>query len=241
MPTLKSIVESTDNPTGRAFDITIQLLIVASLVTFSLETLPDLSPGWKRFLRWFEVASILLFTGEYLLRLWVADRKAGYATSFFGIIDLLSILPFYLSLGIDLRSIRAFRLLRLFRIFKLARYSEAVQRFHRALLIAREEIVLFSFVTAILLFLSAVGIYYFERDAQPAAFRSVFHSLWWAVATLTTVGYGDVAPVTAGGKLFTFFVLLVGLGVVSVPAGLVASALSKAREELDAERIERQC
>jgi len=82
----------------------------------------------------------------------------------------------------------------------------------------------------LLLYLAAVGIYYFEHDAQPETFASVFHSLWWAVATLTTVGYGDVYPMTAGGKLFTFIVLLIGLGVVSVPAGLVASALSKARE-----------
>ena len=85
-------------------------------------------------------------------------------------------------------------------------------------------------VTLLLLYFSAVGIYYFERDAQPEAFASVFHSLWWAVVTLTTVGYGDVYPVTTGGRSFTFLILLIGLGVVSVPAGLVASALSEARE-----------
>jgi voltage-gated potassium channel len=83
------------------------------------------------------------------------------------------------------------------------------------------------------LYLSAVGIYYFENEAQPEQFKSVFHSLWWAVATLTTVGYGDIFPITAGGRVFTFFVLMVGLGVVAVPAGLVASALSKARSEED--------
>ena len=169
------------------------------------------------------------------MRLLVADSRLRYATSFFGFVDLLSIQPFYLALGVDLRSLRAFRLLRLFRILKLARYSAAVQRFHRALLIAREEIVLFSFVTGILLFLAAVGISYFERDAQPDVYCSVFHSLWWAVATLTTVGYGDIYPLTAGGKTFTFVVLLVGLGIVSIPAGLVAAALTKAREELQHE------
>jgi voltage-gated potassium channel len=93
-------------------------------------------------------------------------------------------------------------------------------------------------VTLLLLYLSAVGIYYFEHDAQPDLYSSVFHSLWWAVATLTTVGYGDVYPITVGGRIFTFLVLLVGLGVVSVPAGLVASALSKARE-MDGENIQR--
>jgi len=90
---------------------------------------------------------------------------------------------------------------------------------------------LFSCVAAIMLYLSAVGIYYFENAAQPEAFKSIFHSLWWAVATLTTVGYGEVYPITIGGKVFTFFVLMLGLGVVAVPTGLVSSALSQARSE----------
>ena len=98
------------------------------------------------------------------------------------------------------------------------------------MIIAREEVVLFLCAAGIVLYLAAVGIYYFENETQPKVFASVFHSLWWAVSTLTTVGYGDVYPVTLGGKIFTFFVLLIGLGIVSVPAGLVASALSKARE-----------
>ncbi|TWU67656.1 ion transporter [Crateriforma conspicua] len=228
---LKQVIEGTDTRAGRAFDLSIQVLIVLSLVAFSVETLPDLPKSAQIFLRWVETVSVVIFTVEYLLRLIVAKRKLRFATSFFGVIDLLAILPFYLSLGIDLRSVRAFRLLRLFRILKLARYSQAVRRFHRALLIAREELVLFGVVSSILLYLSAVGIYFFEREAQPEAFASVFHSLWWSVATLTTVGYGDVYPVTTGGRCFTFAVLLVGLGVVSVPAGLVASALSKAREQ----------
>jgi voltage-gated potassium channel len=115
-------------------------------------------------------------------------------------------------------------------VLKLARYSEAVKRFHRAFIIVKEELALFLFIALIVLYLAGVGIYYFENPAQPEAFSSIFHSLWWAVATLTTVGYGDIYPITVGGKLFTFFVLVIGLGVVSVPAGLVASALSKARE-----------
>ena len=133
-------------------------------------------------------------------------------------------------MGIDLRSIRLLRILRLFRIFKFARYSTALRRFQRAFMIAREELTLFLIVTVILLYFSAIGIYHFEHDAQPKAFSSVFTSLWWAVVTLTTVGYGDVYPITIGGRIFTFGVLMVGLGIVAVPAGLVSSALSKARE-----------
>ena len=230
MPTLKEIIERSDTFTGRAFDLSIQLLIVLSLIAFSVETLPHLDPKWRQILHIFEITTIAIFTTEYVVRLLVADRKLAFATSFMGIIDLLAILPFYLSFGVDLRSIRAFRLLRLFRMFKLVRYSKAMQRFHRAFLITREELVLFLLVTMILLYLAAVGIYHFEYNAQPDAFASVFHSLWWAVITLTTVGYGDVYPITLGGRIFTFFILLIGLGVVSVPAGLVASGLSKARE-----------
>jgi voltage-gated potassium channel len=189
----------------------------------------------RRFLRYIEIFTVLVFTVEYLLRVYVADRKRSFIFSFFGLVDLLAILPFYVSAGIDLRSVRAIRLFRLFRALKVVRYSRAIRRFHQALLIAKEEIILFALVAALLLFLSAVGIYYCENQAQPEVFASVFHSLWWSVCTLTTVGYGDVYPVTVGGKIFTFFVLATGLGIISVPAGLVASALSKAREIEDNE------
>ena len=127
--------------------------------------------------------------------------------------------------------LRAVRLLRLFRAFKLVRYSAAIDRLNRAFLIAREELILFACATMLILYFAAVGIYYFENEAQPDAFASVFDGLWWAVATLTTVGYGDVFPVTAGGRFFTFIVLISGLGVVAVPTGLIASALSRARED----------
>lgn len=227
---LKSVVEESDTRAGRAFDLVVQVLIVLSLVSFSIETLPNISATARRFLRYTEIMIVGCFTLEYLLRLMVADRKLNFIASFFGIVDFVAILPFYLSLGIDLRSLRSIRLLRLFRVFKLVRYSRAMQRIHRALLIAREELVLYVFMTVILLYLASVGIYYFESDAQPETFGSVFHCLWWAVATMTTVGYGDVYPITVGGKIFTFFVLMLGLGVVAVPAGLVASALSEARK-----------
>jgi voltage-gated potassium channel len=231
--TLKRIIEQHDTRRGLIFDLVIQLLILVSLVTFSVETLPHLSPKANHWLHVVEVVTVLIFTLEYLLRLWVADHKGRFAFSFFGIIDLIAIFPFYLAIGIDLRAIRILRFLRLFRAFKMARYSKAIQRFHRAFLIAREEIMLFLIVAFMVLYFSAIGIYYFENEAQPYKFASVFHSLWWSLATLTTVGYGDVYPVTVGGRVFTFFVLFIGLGVVAVPAGLMATALSKAREMED--------
>ena len=228
---LRTTIGNIDSKQGKYFAFFIQFLIIVSLITFSIETLPDLHSSIKTVLNYLEITIVIIFTIEYILRILVADKKIGFILSFFGIIDLVSILPFYLSTGVDLRTLRIFRLLRLIRILKLFRYNQAIKRFHRALMIAKEELILFSFVALILLYLSAVGIYYFENTAQPDQFKSVFHSLWWALATLTTVGYGDVFPVTAGGRIFTFFVLMLGLGIVAVPTGLFASALSQARNE----------
>ena len=227
---LKRIVERNDTRWGRVFDLVVQTLIVVSLVSFTIDTLPDLSPATKRVLEIIELMTVVVFTVEYLLRLAVADRKLGFVFSFFGLIDLLAILPFYVAPGLDLRSVRAFRFLRLFRAFKFARYSKAIQRFARAFEMAKEEILLFFAVALLMVYFSAVGIYYFEHEAQPEKFASVFHSLWWSICTLTTVGYGDVYPVTTGGKIFTSVVMVFGLGIVAVPAGLLAAAVSKARD-----------
>ncbi|MBA2116031.1 ion transporter [Bremerella alba] len=233
MQKLRQVVQESDTRLGRLFDLSVLFLILLSLVTFSLETLPNLSDTTRRWLNAFEVFSVIAFSLEYCLRVAVASPKRKYVLSFFGIVDLLAIVPFFLGLGVDLRSIRTLRLLRLFRILKLARYSAAARRFHRAILIAKEEVILFLGAALILLYLAAVGIYQFESEAQPDAFGSVFHCLWWAIVTLTTVGYGDVYPITVGGKIFTFVMLVIGLGVISVPAGLVASALAQARKMED--------
>jgi voltage-gated potassium channel len=115
-------------------------------------------------------------------------------------------------------------------MLKLVKYNHAMSRYKFALKLAREELIIFGCASMILLYLSAVGMYYFEHDAQPEHFASIISSLWWAVITLTTVGYGDVYPITVGGRIFTFFILMIGLGVVAVPAGLFAAALCKARE-----------
>ncbi len=228
---IRTVLEDTDRPSGKVFAFTIQFLIIVSLVTFSIDTLPNLEQRTKDILRLAEVITVGIFTAEYLLRIAVSKAPMKYVLSFYGLVDLAAILPFYVAAGLDLRSVRVLRLPRLVRILKLLKYNRAIKRFHRALIIAREELILFGFVAIILLYLSAVGIYYFERAAQPEEFSSVLHSLWWAVTTLTTVGYGDMYPVTAGGKLFTFIVLMIGLGIVAIPTGLFASALTKVRDE----------
>jgi voltage-gated potassium channel len=225
------LVDDTDHTTGRVFSFLMQFLIVVSLVSFSLDTFPGLSQETKKLLYMIEVMTVAIFTIEYALRIVASENPFKFVFSFFGLVDLAAILPFYISTGLDLRAVRIFRFLRLIRILKLFKYNQAINRFHRALMIAKEELILFGFISIVMLYLSAVGIYYFENAAQPDHFKSVFHSLWWALTTLTTVGYGDMFPITAGGKVFTFFVLIIGLGVVAVPTGLVASALSQAREQ----------
>jgi voltage-gated potassium channel len=232
---IKSVVEYDNNRLSKIFAFFIQFLILLSIVTFSVETIPDLSEGTISLLHRIELISVIIFSLEYVLRIYVADSKPKFIFSFFGIIDLLAILPFYLSFGIDLRSLRALRFVRLFRLFKLARYNRAIKEFTAAVKVAKEQIVLFMFITFILIYLSAVGIYYFENEAQPEHFASIFDSLWWAIITLTTVGYGDVYPITVGGRVFTFCILLIGLGIVAIPTGIISSALMKSIDKKEEE------
>jgi voltage-gated potassium channel len=226
---IRSVVEDNTTKKGKIFDYVIQFLILLSLIAFSLETLPNNSPKLVKILHNFEVFCIAVFSIEYLLRISVSKKPLSYIFSFYGIIDFLAVIPYYLS-SIDLRFLRAFRIFRIFRAFKLIRYNKALNRFQIAYRIVKEELMLFMMVILILLFIVSAGIYFFENEAQPDVFKSIFHSAWWSIVTLTTVGYGDVYPITVLGKIFTFFVLIIGVGVVTVPAGLVATSLSKARE-----------
>ena len=233
---ITQIVQRSDSPAGRAFDLVVLFLIVTSILTISIETLPGLSQSVRDAIAVTDVIITLLFTIEYALRIVTAKRKWSYVFSFYGIIDLLAILPFYLALGIDLRALRIFRVFRVLRALKLNRYSRAMETFGVALKQSRGEFLVFFIAISLLLYLSAMGIYYFEHEAQPDSFRSVFHCLWWAIATLTTVGYGDVDPITTGGRVFTSIIVLCGLGVVAVPTGIIAAALTRASERLESTR-----
>lgn len=232
---LKNLVELNDNKRSRRFAYFIQFLIIFSVITFSIETLPNLKPQTKVILNSVEAFCVIIFTFEYLARIYVADSKPKFIFSFFGIVDFLAILPFYLSFGIDLRSLRLLRMFRLFRLFKLVRYNKAIKHFVNAMKLAKEQIVLFMIITLMLIYFAAVGIYYFENEAQSEHFSSIFSSLWWSIVTLTTVGYGDVYPITVGGRIFTFFILMIGLGIVAIPTGIISSSLTKAVEPKDEE------
>ncbi len=218
---------------GRAVAFTIQAMIIVSVLSIAVATMPDLPPWLATALRIEEWLVVIFFSIEYVLRVYAAPRRLGYIFSFMGIIDLMSVLPTLLMLGYDVRSLRALRALRILRLFKLMRYVRAFDRLGRAVARVADELAVFAGVALIVLYLCSTAIYHFEHDAQPDAFASIPHAMWWAIVTLTTVGYGDIYPVTAGGRIFTGVVLILALGVIAVPTGLVATALS---EEVHAKR-----
>lgn len=226
---------------SRVVDICLVVLIVASVTAVILESIPAFENRYSAELYWFEVFTIAVFSVEYLLRVWscveldAADRARPLATrlrfvvSFHAIIDVLAILPFYLlAFGIfgsfDMRFLRAVRLLR---VLKLTRYFAAMNM----LIIAVKEnsrALAASFMILItIMLMAASGMYYFERDAQPVDFGSIPAAMWWAFATLTTVGYGDVTPITVGGKVFGAMITVVGIGMVALPTSILASGYSQ--------------
>jgi voltage-gated potassium channel len=229
-----------DHPVlGHSITLVLYALIAFSTLSIGIETIPDLPADIRIFLVVMEWITVALFSIEYALRIWIAPDKLAYIRSFYGIIDLLAVLPFYLSLGVDLRALRAFRLFRLLRLFKVARYNRATRRIATALKLVREELIVFAAFAIFTLYLCGIGIYYCEHDAQPKVFASVFDGIWWAAVTLTTVGYGDVYPVTLGGRLLTMAIMFVALGAIAVPTGLISSAMTRLRHAEEEEEDDR--
>ncbi len=213
-------------------------LIILSAVAIALETEPNLPAGLHSWLFRFEILLLGVFAVEYGVRIWASERRLRYIFSFWGIVDLLSFLPAILLLTPQWQVLRTFRLLRLVRLLKLFRSLHALDRLVAAFREVREELILFVIIAALMLYVSAVGIYIFEHEAQPEAFSSILMSLWWAVATFTTVGYGDMYPITPGGRLFTTAILFIGLGIVAVPAAIVTTALLEAETNIGKKRQE---
>ena len=230
-------ISRQDDPVGVWVDRLLSALIVANLIALVLETVEPiraLAPG--AFAR-FELLSVIVFSAEYVLRVWSCIELPGYerplrgrlryALSPMALADLLAIAPFYApALGIDLRSVRAVRLLRLLRLAKLGRYSETMRTFARVLSAKRDELVALMAFLAILLVLSSSVMYFAEHEAQPEKFSSIPKAMWWGVATLTTVGYGDVAPVTAIGRLLGSFIAVLGIGMFALPTGILGAAFA---------------
>lgn len=222
------VLDGTHPRIGSGVALAIYGLIVLSALVIAIETIPDLPPATQRVLQMLEYAFVLLFAVEYAARLACSPRPLRYAFSFWGIVDFLAVVPALLFLLPDMATIRAIRLLRLLRLLKLFKANRALDRIVAAVNRAKAELGIFLFIALVALYLAAVGIYHFEHEAQPDGFSSIPESLWWAVATLTTVGYGDVYPITTGGRIFTGALLMIGIGIVAVPAGLLTSALTAA-------------
>jgi voltage-gated potassium channel len=236
--------EVGQTPLDRAFDLFITALIVSNVLAVMLETVEWVKAPMEPYFAAFEVFSVVVFTAEYLLRLWACTSDARYAGAVRGrlrfalspmaLIDLLAIAPFFLEfLAVDLRFVRTLRLFRLFRIFKLARYSDSMVTLGRVLRSRREELLVTLFVVVVLLVFSSSAMYYVESEAQPNQFSSIPAAMWWGVATLTTVGYGDVYPVTTAGRFLGAAIAILGVGLFALPTGILASAFS---EELQKKR-----
>lgn len=236
-------VEDGDRGGERALNIALSVLIVCNLLAVVFETVEEYRTAYGFAFLAFERFSLAVFSTEYLLRFWSCAEDPKYAglrgrlrflVSPLAIVDLIAIVPGLIpGTVLDLRFARALRLLRLARALKLARYSKSVQLFLRVLGSRRSQLGLASFTGALLLLCAACGIYFLEHDAQPDRFPSIPASVWWGVMTLTTVGYGDVYPITPGGKLLAGVVAVLGIGMFALPAGILAGGFS---EEIERER-----
>jgi voltage-gated potassium channel len=237
------IIDALDgrpNPYGMRLFYGLNVLIVISALLIGLESEPALRQTYGAWMRIAEFFVLMLFVAEYAARLILNPNRWRYAFSFWGIIDFAACIPALLFLFPDLQTLRVLRLLRLLRLMKLLRMRRALERLEIAMKSSRDELALFVFLALLILYLSAVGIYHFENAAQPDKFGSIFQSLWWAISSLTTVGYGDVYPITSAGRLFAGGVLILGLGIVAVPAAIVTSALLSADKEIRKSSFDQQ-
>jgi voltage-gated potassium channel len=224
--------------TSRFVDVTVTTLIITSVVAAILETVPSILAAYEPYFLALDRFTLMAFTIEYLLRLWSATSTPRYAHPVWGrlrfacrpmiVIDLVAILPFYLPMvvAMDMRVLRVLRLFRLFRILKLARYSKALQLMGRVLIGKKEELVVGFAVMAIMLIFAASLMHVVEHEVQPEAFGSIPAAMWWAVATLSTVGYGDVYPITPLGKVGGALIAVIGIGMFAMPAGIIAQGFA---------------
>jgi len=219
---------------SKVFDIFIVTLILLNVASMILESVASIQAAMPRWFTVFEYISVAIFSLEYVLRVWSCVEEPEYKRPVMGrirfaltplaLVDLLAVLPFYLPfLNIDLRVLRMFRIARIMRIAKLGRYSESLQTLLRVLRTKKEQLVSAVFILLILLVVAASVMYYAEHSAQPQAFSSIPAAMWWAVSTLTTVGYGDVYPITTIGKFMGSIIAVLGIGMFALPTGILGA------------------
>ena len=236
---------STDT-LSRGINISLMALIFFNVLAVILETVPSLTSTYHPYFNAFEVFSVLVFTVEYVLRVWVCDQNSQHTgikgriqfmLSPMALIDLFAILPFYLPMFItyDLRFLRILRLIRVFRLLKLAKYAQSVQLLGRVLINKKEELVITFTVSIILLVLASSIIYFIENDSQPDSFKSIPVAMWWTVGATTRLGVGP-NPATGMGMVVAALIALLGLGVFALPAGILASGLIEEIKNKDSDK-----
>lgn len=232
---LWEVVFEAETPAGRFFDLALLWLIVGSVLVVMLESVPSLEADYQTLFLSLEWFFTLLFTAEYLLRIWLVRKPLRYACSFYGVVDLLSCLPTYLTLlGFGVQSllvIRVLRLLRMFRILKMVSHVQGANLLMRSLYASRAKITVFLMSMAIFATIVGTLAYLLEGQDPKSSFTSIPVGIYWAVVTMTTLGYGDVVPVTVPGKVLTAFTSLSGFAVIAVPTGIVSAELASHREE----------
>ena len=211
------------------------VLILLNTLAVILESVPSYTIAYGTLFRTFEILSVTVFSIEYLMRIWTSNLDRNFDAPIIGrlrfiikpmsIIDLLAILPFFLPLlfTFDLRVIRMLRLFRMVRILKLGRYSEVIHKLGRVFKAKREELIFTLGMVLLLLVISSSLMYNVENPVQPEVFSSIPAAMWWGVATLTTVGYGDIYPITAVGKILGAVIAILGIGIVALPTGIIGS------------------
>nr|WP_307727923.1 ion transporter [Massilia terrae] len=222
------VIFESDTPAGRRFDIALVFAILLSILVVVLDSVPHLHQAYEGTLNALEWAFTGLFTAEYLARLWCVRRPWRYASGFFGIVDLLSVLPTYFSLLVPgsalLLDIRILRLLRVFRIFKLTLYVAEYMRLGEALYASRRKIMVF--LSAVVMAILVLGTVMYVVEGPRNGFTSIPVSMYWATVTMTTVGYGDITPHTNIGKFIASFMMLLGWGTLAVPTGIVTAEMT---------------
>lgn len=237
---LNVIIFGTDTPAGKRFDVMLIVLIVASVIVLMVESVEALPPEYLIYLRIAEWVFTIIFTLEYMVRFYCSPHPFRYANSFYGLVDLLSILPSYLSLFFPganyLLIVRLFRVLRVFRVLKLVRYLTEANVLLRALVISRRKIAIFFLFVFILSIIFGSLMYVVEGPSN--GFSSIPKSIYWTIVTITTVGYGDITPQTPLGQLIAAFAMLTGYSIIAVPTGILTAELT---QEIQKERQARLC
>jgi len=234
---------------SRVFDVSIVVLILLNVAAMIFESVASIREAMDGAFTAFEYVSVFIFSLEYLFRIWSCVEDSRYAHPVFGrlrfarsplaLIDLLAVLPFYLPfVNVDLRMLRILRIMRIARLAKLGRYSDSLQTLGRVVATKKEQLISTVFILLILLVISSCLMYYAENEAQPDRFSSIPMAMWWAVTTLTTVGYGDVLPVTLIGRLMGALIAILGIGMFALPTGILGAGFV---EEMERRKQPRCC